>query len=134
MKIMGALSKAKIIIHGESGDKTVKCSINPSHYVLKNSVNYKEDTDVGSDMSRLVFLSGGRSELSLTLYFDSASDSMESGLGIASNRMANSAEILPPVTDKTKLIKKSMSIEGFTSRRLCPSSGATWILRGRSYP
>lgn len=112
MRIMGALSKAKIIIHSESGDKTVKCSINPSQYVLKNSVNYKEDTDVGSDVSRLVFLSGGRSELSLTLYFDSASDNMENGLDGAGNLRAGSDEALPPVTDKTELIKKSLSVEG----------------------
>ena len=105
MRIIGALEKAQIIIHGEYTDETIKCSINPSQYVLKNSVSYKEDTDVGSDVSRLVFLSGGKSELSLTLYFDSANDSMENGLGIASNLTAGSTFMLPPVTDKTEKIK-----------------------------
>ena len=54
MRIIGALEKAQIIIHGEYTDETIKCSINPSQYVLKNSVSYKEDTDVGSDVSRPV--------------------------------------------------------------------------------
>ncbi|MDO4278935.1 MAG: LysM peptidoglycan-binding domain-containing protein [Lachnoclostridium edouardi] len=112
MRIIGALEKAQIIIHGEYADETIKCSINPSQYVLKNSVSYKEDTDVGSDVSRLVFLSGGKSELSLTLYFDSANDSMENGLGIASNLTAGSTFMLPPVTDKTEKIKKAIKVEG----------------------
>ena len=59
MKATGALKKAEIIIYGEGEVETsVPCSINPSQYAIKNSVNYKEAASLGTDVSSLVFLSG----------------------------------------------------------------------------
>lgn len=111
MKIIGALQKAQIVIYGENDKKsdTVTCSINPSQYAVKNSVNYKEDMSFGADDSRLIFLSGGKSELNLTLYFDSESDQEENGSdGLATVDPSS----LPPVTDKTEIIRNAMKIEG----------------------
>lgn len=110
MNIIGALKKAEIIIHGEKGDETVSCSINPSQYAIKNSVNYKEAASLGTDVSSLVFLSGTKDELSLTLYFDSEYDKLQGRKEEVLNVQEDSS--LPAVTEKTRKIKKAMKVDG----------------------
>lgn len=110
MKIIGALERANIIIYKESSEEKIECSINPSQYVIRNTANYTENTAMGSDVSNMLFLSGSTSELSLTLYFDSASDNTT--MGLLSNMAAGSTIMLPPVTDKTSKIKQAIRVDG----------------------
>ncbi len=111
---LGKLVRAKILIYGENGlaKKTVSCTFNPSQYVIKNSVNYKEEQELGADLSRLLYLSGNKSELSLTLYFDSATDDGQELMvaGIAKDAAASA------VTDKTEQLVKAMRVEGSQHR------------------
>lgn len=106
--------KAKLIIYSESGSEkeSITCSFNPSQYAIRNTTNYKEDSSLGNDVSRLMYLSGNRSELTLTLYFDSATDDsiplMAAGIG--------TDELAGAVTDKTKKITKAMRVEGSQHR------------------
>ena len=107
---LGFLKKAKIVVYTESGaeGESIVCSFNPSQYVIRNTANYKEDQALGTDVSRLIYLSGSRSELNLTLYFDSASDNllplMAAGVG--------TDELVDPVTDVTKKLTKAMRVAG----------------------
>lgn len=111
MKATGALKKAEIIIYGEGEVETsVPCSINPSQYAIKNSVNYKEAASLGTDVSSLVFLSGTKDELSLTLYFDSEYDQMQNDKKEVVKRKEDSS--LPAVTESMEKIKKAMKVDG----------------------
>lgn len=111
---LGKLVKARLVIYGEN-DKikdTVSCSFNPSQYAIKNTTNYKEDSSLGTDVSRLIYLSGSKSELSLSLYFDSSTDSMIPlmAAGISADAL------VPAVTDKTEKITKAMRVQGSQHR------------------
>ena len=67
---MGTLKKAKIIIYRNNGKskEEVECSFNPSQYTIKSTANYKEDNSLGTDVSRMVFLSGAQKELPLHFF------------------------------------------------------------------
>ncbi len=111
---IGKLVKAKLIIYGENGEQkdSVSCTFNPSQYEIRNSTNYKEDLSLGSDVSRMVYLSGNKSELSLTLYFDSAADQQVS---LVDNGQ-RADEKVGAVTDKTEKIVKAMRVAGTQHR------------------
>ena len=67
---MGTLKKAKIVIYRDNGKNVeeVECAFNPSQYTIKSSANYKEDNSLGTDVSRMVFLSGAQREFNTTLF------------------------------------------------------------------
>lgn len=104
--VLGPLSKAKLIIYGESGapKDTLSCSFNPSQYVIKNTTQYNEDKGIADNTPQLVFLSQTLPELTLTLFFDSMSD------GITSLLDGDAA--LKPVTASTEKLAKAMKISG----------------------
>lgn len=110
----GVLVKAKIVIYGETAlqNSSVTCSFNPSQYVIKNTTNYKEDLSLGTDVSRLIYLSGSKSELSLSLYFDSAADSSTALMSGGSG----SDTTLTAVTSKTKQLTAAMQVVGSQHR------------------
>ena len=112
---MGTLKKAKIVIYKNGGKskKEVECGFNPSQYTIKSGANYKEDNSLGTDISRMVFLSGTQKEFSTTLFFDS-----EGEFGRAENILTASYDLLSetsslkPVTDMTKKITSAVNVSG----------------------
>ena len=112
---MGTLKKAKIIIYRNNGKskEEVECSFNPSQYTIKSTANYKEDNSLGTDVSRMVFLSGAQKEFTTTLFFDSEGEKgrSESLIGIAS-AMLGSNSTVKPVTDIMKKITSAVQVSG----------------------
>ena len=111
---MGTLKKAKIVIYRDNGKNVeeVECAFNPSQYTIKSSVNYKEDNSLGTDVSRMVFLSGAQREFNTTLFFDSQGEigRVDSIMSIASS--LSSLNSVKPVTDKMKKITSAVQISG----------------------
>lgn len=93
---MSTLKKAIIEIYKDNGKNVeeVVCAFNPSKYTIKSSANYKEDHSIGTDVSRMIFLSGAQKEFTTTLFFDS-----EGEIGRAGNLM----EALKSPSKKTVL-------------------------------
>lgn len=119
MDLLSAFNKAKLVLKKEGKDEEINCMFNPSQYAVKNNVNYKEEHSLGTDMSRMVFISGGQSELSLTLYFDSMGEpgrlsSAGAAVGMAASVLSSGS--LPPVTDTTKKITAAMRVSGTEHR------------------
>lgn len=112
---MGTLKKAKIIIYRNNGKskEEVECSFNPYQYTIKSTANYKEDNSLGTDVSRMVFLSGAQKEFTTTLFFDSEGEKgrSESLIGIAS-AMLGSSSTVKPVTDIMKKITSAVQVSG----------------------
>ena len=112
---MGTLKKAKIVIYKNGGKskEEVECAYNPSQYTINSGANYKEDNSLGTDISRMVFLSGTQKEFSTTLFFDS-----EGEFGRAENILTASYDLLSgtsslkPVTDMTKKITSAVNVSG----------------------
>ena len=111
---MGTLKKAKIVIYRDNGKNVeeVECAFNPSQYTIKSSANYKEDNSLGTDVSRMVFLSGAQREFNTTLFFDSQGEigRVDSIMSIASS--LSSLNSVKPVTDKMKKITSAVQISG----------------------
>lgn len=111
---MGTLKKAKIVIYRDNGKNVeeVECAFNPSQYTIKSSANYKEDNSIGTDVSRMVFLSGAQREFNTTLFFDSQGEigRVDSIMSIASS--LSSLNSVKPVTDKMKKITSAVQISG----------------------
>ncbi len=64
------LEKAKIISGKKPNEKTMNVLFNPSEYVISTSNSYKAETAPGTSNLILQFMRGGSSSLSMTLYFD----------------------------------------------------------------
>lgn len=98
------LKKAKIIVTKDGKKEEIPCCFNPSQYVITSGANYKEDSELGTDGARLVFLSGSLKNLTMTLYFDS--------VGIFGSVLVALHQEIDPVTDITKKITSATSISG----------------------
>ena len=102
------LQKAKFLIYGEKGtkvEKKMECMFNPSQYAIKNSVLYKEETSLGSDVTRMTFSSGAPKELTLDLFFDSMGE-------VGSMVLPSALVPVEPVTKQTQVITKAIHIAG----------------------
>lgn len=104
--VLGPLSKAKLIIYGESGlpKETLNCAFNPSQYVIKNTTQYHEENGLADTAPQLTFLSQSLPELTLTLFFDSMAEGVSS--------LLDGDAMLKPVTASTEKIAKAMKITG----------------------
>lgn len=113
--MLSSLKKGKIYLCDSKGNKKdyVEFSFNPSSYTIKSTPVYKTVQKLGKDSTSSVFLSGASRELSATLYFDSMGEvgaSSLPGLGLQSlEAMESQAK---PVTDKTKKLMATVSVEG----------------------
>lgn len=108
---MLSMSKGRIYACDEKGRKgdSVEFSFNPSSYTIKSTPTYKTIPAVGQDGTDTVFIHGAARELSVTLFFDSASDASQPFVGI---QQAIKEDTLPPITDKTKKLTSMVQIEG----------------------
>lgn len=108
---MLSLSKGKIYACDEKGNKgeSLEFSFNPSSYTIKSRPVYKSVPAVGQDGTDTIFIHGAARDLSVTLFFDSASDASQSFVGI---QEAVKEDKLPPVTDKTKKLAGMVRIKG----------------------
>lgn len=112
---MSNLTKAMIVIYKDSGksiDK-VECAFNPSQYTIKSSANYKEDHSIGTDVSRMIFLSGAQKEFSTTLFFDSEGEVGRAGTLLeALKTPSKNSSSVKPVTDTMKKITSAVQVSG----------------------
>lgn len=112
---MSSLKKAIIEIYKNNGKtvEKVECAFNPSQYTIKSTANYKEDHSIGTDVSRMIFLSGAQKEFSTALFFDSEGEigragSMADVLGSSSGKN----DSIKPVTDTMKKITSAVQVSG----------------------
>lgn len=107
---MLSLSKGKIYVCDDNGNKgeSLEFSFNPSSYTIKSTPTYKTVPAVGQDGTDTVFIHGAVKELTVTLFFDSASESQQPFVGI---QEAIKEDKLAPVTDKTKKLTGMVRIK-----------------------
>lgn len=68
------LEKA-LIKYGKNLSEEIKVLFNPSEYIITTSNSYKAETSPGTGNMIIQFISGGTSSLSMTLYFDTYTQS-----------------------------------------------------------
>lgn len=109
-----SLSKAIIKIFKNNGNEIeeVECAFNPSQYTIKSSANYKEDHSLGTDVSRMIFLSGAQREFSTTLFFDSEGEIGRAGDFMNVLHEYSEDDSIEPVTDIMKKISSAVQVSG----------------------
>ena len=112
---MSTLKKAIIKIYKNNGKNVeeVECAFNPSQYTIKSSANYKEDHSIGTDVSRMIFLSGAQKEFTTTLFFDSEGEvGRAANLREALRSPSKDSSSVKPVTDTMKKITSAVQVSG----------------------
>lgn len=109
------LTKAKLLIEQEVGEKTIDVLFNPSEYQLTDSASYSEKKIPGLDGPVIQYISGDATELSVSLFLDTYVPKTPSLLPVSIPGMGGGDDS-KDVSEITRQIAETTSIDGSLHR------------------